>query len=173
MDERLIAMRLPDTEYASTTAGRVRPVALPSAARALSMLSRIDYHDAFTVDAGPGQERTGEQWARTILEDAPEAMRRTLLNGWHRLGLDLGSPGSPDRVLGWEIRRNTPDCLLLDAGSPLGLRGELLFWARPGGLLTATFIEQRNVAARALWAPIVPQHQQIVRSLLTQAIGRM
>jgi hypothetical protein len=164
-----------------TTAGRVRPVALPPAARALSMLSRIDYHDAFSVGPvsgpypgpGPGQERTGEQWARAVLEDAPEAMRRKLLTGWHRLGLDLGSPESPDRVLGWEIRRRAPDFILLGASSPLGLRGELFFQARPDGLLAATFIEQRDVAARALWALIVPRHQQIVRSLLTQAIGRL
>jgi hypothetical protein len=76
-----------------TTAPEVRQVALPPAARALSTLSRIDYQDAFFVDTGPDLDRTGEQWARAVLADAPPIVRRKLLRGWHWLGLKLGSPG--------------------------------------------------------------------------------
>jgi hypothetical protein len=39
----------------------VRRVAMPPAARTLSTLSQIDYEDAFLVDIGPSQDRTGEQ----------------------------------------------------------------------------------------------------------------
>jgi hypothetical protein len=40
--------------------GRVRQVTLPPAARALSTLSRVDYEDAFLLETGPAQDRTGE-----------------------------------------------------------------------------------------------------------------
>ncbi len=69
------------------TPGTVRQVAVPPAARALSTLSRIDYEDAFLVDTGSDRERTAEQWARAILEDAPIIVRRALLSGWSALGL--------------------------------------------------------------------------------------
>jgi Protein of unknown function (DUF2867) len=155
-----------------TKATRVRQVALPPAARALSTLSSIDYQDAFFVDVGLGQDRTAEQWARAVLEDAPPAMRRRLLRGWRRLGLKLGSPRSGRRVLGWEVRRSTEGFVLLSASSRIGFSGELLFKREPGGLLFATFIQQRNVVARAVWALMAPTHRRVVRSLLTQAVRR-
>jgi hypothetical protein len=58
--------------------GSVRQVTLPSAARTLSTLSHVDYEDAFLVETGPAQDRTGEQWARAILEGAPTSTRNTL-----------------------------------------------------------------------------------------------
>ncbi|MDT5233193.1 MAG: hypothetical protein QOI39_3693, partial [Mycobacterium sp.] len=51
-------------------APRVRQVAVPPAARALSTLARIDYADTFVLDTGP-DDRTPEEWARAILEGAP------------------------------------------------------------------------------------------------------
>jgi hypothetical protein len=51
--------------------GSVRQVAVPPAARALSTLSHVEYEDAFLIETGPAQDRTGEQWARAILEGAP------------------------------------------------------------------------------------------------------
>jgi hypothetical protein len=61
--------------------GRVRQVTLPPAARALSTLSHVDYEDAFLVETGPAPDRTGEQWARAILEDAPMRTRNALSRG--------------------------------------------------------------------------------------------
>jgi hypothetical protein len=150
-------------------AGQARQVGLPPAARALSTLSRIDYEDAFFVRSGP--DRTGEQWARAVLEGAPQRVRARLLRGWCLLGLRLGSPRSRRRVLGWQIRRSTPDFVLLAAGSRIGLPAELLFKREQDGLLFATFVQQRNSLARAIWARVVPVHQRTVRSLLTHAAG--
>jgi len=67
---------------APCTPGGVRHVAMPPAARRLSTLSQVDYEDAFLVETGPAQDRTGEQWARAILEDAPIITRSALLLGW-------------------------------------------------------------------------------------------
>ena len=151
---------------------RARQIAVPPAARALSTLRRIDYEDAFFVAAGPGQGGSGEQWARAVLEGAPLRVRARLLRGWCLLGLRLGWPGSRRRVLGWRIRRADTDFVLLSAGSRLGMPGELLFKREDSGLLFATFVQQRNSLARAIWGRVEPAHQRVVSSLLTQAARR-
>jgi hypothetical protein len=97
---------------------------VPAAARALGTLPRVDYEDAFLVEIGPTHGRTGEQWAPAILEGAPMGMRRRLRWGWFALGLQLGSTRSDQLVLGWEVRRSTPDFALLGASSRLGLPAE-------------------------------------------------
>jgi hypothetical protein len=148
---------------------RVRQVTLPPAARALSTLSHVDYEDAFLVETGPAQVRTGEQWARAILEDAPMSTRNALSKGWSALGLRLGSTQSDRFVLGWEVRRSAPDLALLGASGRLGLSGELLFERQQHTLLFATFVQLENRIARAVWAGIAPRHRQVVRDLLEQA----
>ena len=149
--------------------GRVRQVTLPSAARALSTLSHVDYEDAFLVETGPAQDRTGEQWARAILEGAPVSTRIALSRGWSALGLRLGATRSDRLALGWEVRRSTPDVALLGASGRLGLSGELLFERQQQTLLFATFVQLDNPVARALWAGIAARHRQVVRDLLEQA----
>jgi len=149
--------------------GRVRQVALPPAARARCTLSHIDYEDAFLVETGPGQGRTGEQWARAVLEEAPIVMRSALPWAWFALGLQQGSTRSDRRVLGWEVRRSTPDFVLLAASSRLGMPAELLFERRQHTLLFATFVQHNNHIARAVWAGVAPGHRQVVGYLLEQA----
>jgi hypothetical protein len=149
--------------------GTVRQVAVPPGARALSTLSRIDYEDAFLVDV-PTREWTAEQFARAILEDAPISIRRTLMSGWLAIGLKLGGSRSERFVLGWEVRRNTPDFVLLAADSRIGMPGELLFKRQQHTLLFATFVQQDNHLARATWAGVEPVHVQVVRHVLAQRI---
>jgi hypothetical protein len=71
--------------------------------------------------------------------------------------------------LGWEIRRATPDAVLLGARGRLGLSGELLFARQQGALLFATFVRLDNALARTLWAAIEPRHRRGVRRLLERA----
>lgn len=144
-------------------------VSLPADARALSTLARIDYADAFCIAADA--PNTAEDWVRAVIQDAPASVRRRLLVGWTAIGLKL-APWSSHRVLGWQVRHNEPDFVLLSADSWLGFRGELLFRSQPEGLLFATFVQQTNPITRALWAAITPRHQDTVRSLLTYAAGR-
>jgi hypothetical protein len=148
----------------------VTQVSLPADARALSGLSRIDYTDAFVVDAGV--EHTPEEWMRVVLGDAPLAVRARLVAGWTALGLKLGAPWTGHRVLGWTVRRSDPEVLLLAAGSRLGLQGELLVRHEPDGLLFATIVQLHNPATRALWARITDYHQHVVQSLLVHAVRR-
>jgi hypothetical protein len=151
--------------------GGVRAVAVPPAARALCTLAHVDYEDAFLVEISSVQDRTAEQWARAILEDAPLIVRTALLSGWSGLGLRLRPTRSDGFVLGWQVRRSTPDFVLLGAGSRLGLRAQLLVTRQQHALLFDTFVQQENRIARALWAGVEPVHRPIVRYLLKQALS--
>jgi hypothetical protein len=152
--------------------GAVREVIVPPSARRLSTLSRIDYGDAFLLRASSAHGRTGEQWARAILEDAPIATRSALLLGWSSLGLRL-SPARSDRyVLGWRVMASAPDFALLAAGSHLGLRAQLLFKRQRRALLFCALLRQQNAVARAAWAAVEPVHRQVVPYVLEQAIRR-
>jgi hypothetical protein len=147
----------------------VRRVAVPRAARALSTLSPIDYEDTFLLETRSARDRTGEQWARAMLEEAPILVRNALLFAWSALGLRLGWIRSGRHVLGWEVRHSSPDFALLGAGGRLGLQAELLFQPRQRTLLFATFVQHRQRVARAMWAGIEPLHGPIVRHMLEQA----
>jgi hypothetical protein len=153
-------------------ADRVRQVAVPPAARALGTLSHIDYADAFLAEILPAPDRTPEQWARAILEDAPISVRTRLLAGWSAIGLKLDVGRSGRSVLGWEVRRSTPEFVLLGADSRIGMPGELLFGLQQHVLLFATFVEFTNPLARAVWAVVEPVHIPVVRSVLERASTR-
>ena len=161
------------TQEMHVTPGRVRQVAVPPAARALSTLSHVDYEDAFIVDVGPGRARTGEEWARAILEEAPASTRRALRSGWLALGLRLGATRSDRTVLGWQVRRSTGDFALLGAGSRLGLEGEVFVKHRQRTLLAGTFVQLKNPIARAVWAGVAPGHRRVVRHVFDQAGRRI
>ena len=158
----------------ATTTTSVREIPAPQDARDLSTLSRIDYDDCFLAPVGSAAyENTAEEWARAMIEGAPRTTRESLIRGWRMIGLRNGPADAPDRVLGWEIRRNEPDVVLLGARSWIGMAGELLFKREPEGLLFATFISQGNPAARLMWAPIGPNHRRIVADLLERAAARL
>jgi hypothetical protein len=149
--------------------GQVREVALPPAALALSTLARVDYTDAFILETGRVRDRTGEEWARAILEDAPAATRTMLRRGWFALGVRLGSTEDEQLILGWPVRRSSADYALLAARSLIGMEAEVLVQREPNGLLAATLIKLNNPIVRLFWAGFSPQHRRVLRHLLRQA----
>jgi len=151
---------------------KVRQVDLPPSARELSTLPRIDYSDAFLFDAVSTRDVSAEDLMREVLEGAPVAVRTQLLSGWSAIGLKVHI-GSERSVLGWEIRRAAPDHVLLGADSRIGMPGELLLKKEDGALLFATFVAQRNLVARAVWAVTEPVHVRVVRDVLGQASQRL
>jgi hypothetical protein len=155
-----------------SSAVEARRVAVPADARTLSTLTRIDYEDAFVIEAGGARERTSEQWARAVLEDASTALRLAARVAWLAIALRLGSSPTDQYVLGWRVRRRTPEFTLLGASSPFGLEGELLFRPQEQSLLYATFVQQKNVVMRAVWTLVEPGHRQFVRQLLEQTSRR-
>ncbi len=76
-------------------------------------------------------------------------------------------------MLGWEVRRTAPDHVLLGAESRIGMPGELLLKKEDDALLFATFVAQRNLVARAVWAVTEPVHVRVVRDILDQASRRL
>ncbi|MBC2874556.1 MULTISPECIES: hypothetical protein [Streptomyces] len=153
--------------------GTVCHVPVPPAAHVLSTLSRIDYENAVLADPDPAPDRTAGQWARAVLEDADAGTRQALTQGWTSLGLTLAPAGSDGHVLGWRVRRGTPDAVLLSAAATLGLRAELLFQRLEGKALLACFIQLDDDAARARWAPVESRHPQVMHRLLEQAVSRV
>jgi hypothetical protein len=145
----------------------VEQIPIPPDLRARTALARVDYSDAFVATPSRVGDRSAEGWARAMLEGASPDMRASLRRGWRLLGLRLEAADDPGRVLGWPIRHSDPDLAVLAADSPLGMRAELLFERTPRALRFATVIQLRNPLARTVWTRIVPQHQRVVRHLLT------
>jgi hypothetical protein len=162
-----------DHAIMKSKADRVRQIAVPRGARALSTLARIDYQDAFLVDIDPGAYQTAEQWARAIFEEAPFDVRVGLISGWSAIGLKLGRSRSSRSVLGWHVRNSTPDFVLLGADSRIGMPGELLVKCEPEALLFATFVQHDNLIARGVWATVEATHVRTVRDVLDEASRRI
>ena len=155
----------------ANTRGGVRKIEVPPEARELGTLEHLDYEDAYLVNVGNADARTAQQWARAIFDDAPNSARLRLWSAWIMLGLRLASPRSSRHVLGWEIRKNTPDFVLLGARSRIGMPAELLIKRQADAVLFDTFVQQRNPLARRVWAGIDPVHRAVVPSILRQ-LGR-
>lgn len=168
---------MPDPTSPVQARNPAREIAVPPAARALSTPSRIDYENAVLVaiDAvdDSARDRTAEQWARAVHEDAPADTRRALTQGWTRFGLRLGPAHSDRHVLGWPIRRSTPDHVLLGTGSENGLQVELLIQHSPHTLLFASFVQRDTDAARTLWAEVEHMHTPVMCRLLDEAVVRV
>ena len=160
------------SDMGMASVGIVRQIPCPSGARNRSTLANVNYEDAFLVETGAVRGWTGEDWARAVLEGAPEVTRAGLVRGWRALGLRLGPIRSEEFVLGWEVRRSTPDLVLLGSTGRFGLSGELLFESRRDSLLFATFVQLDNPATHAIWRCIAHHHRGVVRHLLGQAAAR-
>src|SRR5438132_5006213 len=79
-----------------------RPVRVRATASDSFDASSANWSCAFAVEVPRRDERSTEQWARAIWEDAPVALRWFIVAGWRFvLGLRLGARHSPDHVLGW------------------------------------------------------------------------
>jgi hypothetical protein len=144
------------------------PVALPPHAR-LTTLDCVDYTDGFRLETEFAQERTAEEWARALLEEAPEATRVMLRRGWFALGVQLGSTEDGRLVFGWPVRSSSPDNFLLGARSQLGIEAEVLVRRERSAMVVATFMQLRNPAARAVWTGFAPKHRRVLHHLLEEA----
>ena len=153
----------------ATASDLVRQAKVPAAARALARLSAVDYEDGFLLATRLDAERSGEEWARCTLEGAPGNLQRSLRWGWAALGLKLDRGDCERSVLGWDLLHSDGHFALLGAGSRIGMPAELLFKPEGDTLFFATFVQQRNLLAKALWAAIAPRHRRVVPYLLARA----
>ena len=147
----------------------MREIDLPSQARALTALSRVDYTDCFILESARVRDRTGEEWARALLEEAPSGTRNALRRGWRALGVRLGSTADDRLVLGWLVRSSSPDFALLGAKSVFGMEAEVLIKREPNGVLAATLMKFNNPLVRMFWTGFSFQHRRVLRHLLVRA----
>jgi hypothetical protein len=149
-------------------AGGARRIVVPPEALAMSTLTHVDHADAFLLDGIETQARTASQWAAFVFEQAPVGLRESLQRGWLALGLRIDEDADRS-VLGWQHRRSTRDILLLGAPSRIGMPAELLLQRSEATLLLVTFVEFRNLLARAVWAAVEPLHLKVVPRVLERA----
>jgi hypothetical protein len=150
------------------TQGQVHTVGLSPYARHTTLV-HIDYTDGFRLETRLAQERTAEEWARALVEEAPAATRAKLRRGWFVLGVRLGSTDDDRLVLGWTVRSSSPDNALLAAPSLFGFEAEVLVRREQTAVVVATFMQLKNPVARAVWAAFAPQHRRVLRHLLKEA----
>jgi hypothetical protein len=131
-----------------------------------------DYTDHFEAPITAARDRTPEQWARAVFEDAPGPLRGLFASSFrYGLGLRLGPRTSPEHVLGWEIVDRQPDSITLESRSWF-LTSRLVFRAEGSCLTQSTLVHYDRRIATVLWPPVSILHRQIVPRLLARAGSR-
>ena len=152
-----------------TTPREVDPL---QSVRDLTSLGRVDYVDAFVVEVDPDDPGRPQTWARAMFEGIGRRERLEFQLVWRVLGLRLSLLPSADRVVGWRIRDEQPDHVLLHADSWIGMPAEVLVRRVGSELTMVTFVEQRTALARAMWAKATPVHRAAVPGLLRRVARR-
>lgn len=131
-----------------------------------------DYDDSFEAPRSAGDDRTPEQWARAVFEDAPRPVRWFLVSGFrYGLGLRFGPRPSPEHVLGWAIIHRSPDSLTIEACSWF-LTSRLVFRAETTRFTQSTYVRYDRRIAAIIWPPVSILHRQIVPRILWHAAMR-
>lgn len=118
-----------------------------------------DYTSTLYAERAAGDQRTAEQWARAVWEDAPLPMRMFLRAGWRCLG--LRSRRAPDRVLGWTIAESTPDSVVLEIPSRI-MTARNVIRLGTGYVQWTTEVGFHRSPARLLWSLAVPVHRRVI-----------
>lgn len=135
---------------------------------ALTTFTDVVYADCHVLETPAATTRTAHQWARAIMEDVSDPVRRRLTTAWSGIRLDL-DPTAPNTVCGWRVGFDSPECVVLRANSALGFSGELVIEVRDESVRIATFVTMSGPQGAAVWFPLVPGHTAVVRSLLEDA----
>ncbi|WP_252395473.1 DUF2867 domain-containing protein [Streptantibioticus parmotrematis] len=127
------------------------------------------YTSAFAVPVAAEDSRSPEQWARAVFEEAPAAVRWSMVTGWRlTLRLRLGSAGSPDHVLGWHVAGPGPRTITLTAPSPL-ITARNVVVVDATRVTWVTLVRHDHPLARWVWATAAPVHHLLIPYLLGRA----
>ncbi len=131
-----------------------------------------DYDDSFQTPRAAADERTPEQWARAVFEEAPGPVRWFLLAGFrYGLNLRLAPRTSPAHIFGWAIIDRQPDSITIESRSWY-LTSRLLFETEPAHVKLSTHVRYDRPIAKSLWPPVSILHRQILPRLLRHAAAR-
>ena len=89
---------------------------IPEVIRSLSTFASPNYVDLFTATTTAAIDRSPEQWARAVLEQAPLARRNARVL-WRLMGLRLGPRHSLDHVQGWTITARGDNWIRVETAS--------------------------------------------------------
>jgi hypothetical protein len=140
---------------------------VPEPIRRLEPLAAPDYADVFTLLTSRATDRSGEAWARTVLEQTP--IGRSAPRLWRALGLRLGPGPSPDHVQGWRIAARGGDWIRLEATSWL-MTANAVIHLEEGRLSVALFVRYERAIAALIWPPVSLMHRRAVPAMLRQAL---
>ena len=131
-----------------------------------------DYATAFAARLLDRDDRSVEQWMRSILEDAPRILEWFVLLGWKLvLRLRLAPRGAPDAIAGWTIVETTPDSMVLEVRSSL-VRARKVLDVEADRVRLTTYVWYESRAGRLVWSALAPVHHRIEPLLLTLAASR-
>ncbi|WP_328609601.1 nitroreductase/quinone reductase family protein [Amycolatopsis sp. NBC_00345] len=122
-----------------------------------------DFTSTVDIARPDGDERTAEQWARAVWEDAPAPVRAFLRAGWAYLGLRVRR--APGRVFGWTVVESTPETVVLEAPSSL-MAARNVVHVDGARVRWTTTVSYRRPVARLLWAVATPFHERLIPSRL-------
>jgi hypothetical protein len=144
---------------------RVVQVPVPSRARELARLERVDYADAFAVDVAV--RHTPEEWIRISTEASPAPFRAVRL-AHHALGLPLAPPDSPDHLIDWNILCSDTEEAVLGNDGVFGTP-RIVGLTPPGQVVVATLIQLNGLRGGALWAAGAPVHRAVAGYILNKS----
>jgi hypothetical protein len=140
---------------------------VPEPIRRLEPLADPDYADVFTLLTSHATERSGEAWARAVLEQTP--IGRSAPRVWRALGLRLGPPSSPHHVQGWQIADRGEGWIRLETRS-WSMTAHAVVHAEEGRLSLALFLRFYRAVAALIWLPVGRLHRRGVPPMLRQAL---
>ncbi len=147
-----------------------RRVSVPTCVAALDLLDRVDYADAFEVQApdtrSPGGWTPG-QWTRFLLDTAPPALLTFARTAQQLLGFRLTEVDS-QHPLGWAIIRDDRQVFVLAAEGPAG-SARLVGSTPAGKLCVTTMLRLDSRRSRTAWPMIAPIHRAVARYLLDRS----
>jgi hypothetical protein len=139
--------------------------------RLLGGLASPDYLDLFTASTNAASQRSAEEWARAVLEGAPNHVGLPALFAQRfLLGLRLGPRRSPDHIFGWKIAGRGDGWVRIEAASWL-MTGAMVFKVDEARLYLATFVRYERRITALVWPPGSLFHRRVGLTALRHAIG--
>jgi hypothetical protein len=137
--------------------------------------SNVDWEAVALPEGTPAFEEYYDQRKLWPAESLRRLGRKRFLpvsSGWFALGVRLGSTEDERLVLGWPVRGNSSEYVLLAARSLLGMDAQVLVERERSTRLVATFMHLGNPLARAVWTALAPRHRRELRHLAKNAARR-
>ena len=155
----------------STVSSIVGEHHIPEGVRSLITLADADYIDLFTVTTPMATDRSAEEWARAILEQAPLS-RQNARAFYQLMGLRLGPEHSPDHVQGWKIAARGANWIRVETASWY-MTAQAVCLVEEDRVSISLSVRYDQPVAALVWRRVSGRHQRAVPVMLRQAVRLM